>query len=112
MPRKVSPNGERTKRQIASARHGRDRQYDPVECFVVVEGRRPNIAAQTVLAAGDLRPSQADAPDDHAERQCQQQEIDAGGPDSEQRKDSRHQHVAARIPNPRANTGDDPCDTM
>jgi hypothetical protein len=65
-------------------RHRHDEQRRVVEDDVLVQPVRPDAAAQPVLAACDAGPAQADTPDQHAERQRQEQEIDTGSADREQ----------------------------
>ena len=91
MPRSVSPNGERHETPHRKGHDGRPGEHRPVERAVGQQQRRADVAAHAVLAAGHLGPAQADAPDDHAERQRQQQEIDARGTHREQGENRRDQ---------------------
>ena len=91
MPRSVSPNGERTNRHIANATTAALASTVRVKRAVGQQRCRTDVATHAVLATGHLGPAQADTPDDHAERQRQQQKVDAGGTHCEKPEDRRNQ---------------------
>ena len=68
---------------------GRTAEYDPIEHRVITQASDAQVTAQAVFAASDVGPTLADTPDDHAERERQQQEIDAGGAGCDQREHGR-----------------------
>ncbi len=105
MPRNAIPNGECT--SAPDEQPGdRDREQDEIiERVRAGDQLRPVDTANSVLGSGDRGPTITDAPDNHALRQGEQQEVNAAGAYGQRaeqsgdgdRREQSQQHAGPRI---------------